>query len=148
MLRARRSTVIALLVAASLVVGLAVVHTAAPHAVMDEEFHVPLAQRFSQHDWQWDPMVTTPPGVYAAGLLWHRAHSSSAGPASSSHRHGAGILRSSVPGVGAEPSLLLLRSTNAILGVLLFATLRRFIFRRGPHSVRRLAHRGVGEIQI
>ncbi|KAG2183315.1 hypothetical protein INT43_006320, partial [Umbelopsis isabellina] len=34
---------------------------------MDEIFHVPQAQRYCKGDfWTWDPMITTPPGLYLA----------------------------------------------------------------------------------
>jgi hypothetical protein len=30
----------------------------------DEFFHVPQAQKYCEGDYSWDPMITTPPGLY------------------------------------------------------------------------------------
>ncbi|KAG9289259.1 hypothetical protein G9A89_007504 [Geosiphon pyriformis] len=41
------------------------VHKKVPEAYMDEVFHVPQAQRYCALDYRtWDPMLTTPPGLY------------------------------------------------------------------------------------
>ncbi|KAI0757334.1 glucosyltransferase [Daedaleopsis nitida] len=37
---------------------------------MDEPFHVPQAQAYCKGDfWQWDPKITTPPGLYVLSLI-------------------------------------------------------------------------------
>ena len=41
---------------------------------MDEIFHVPQAQRFCSHDFNYyDPKITTPPGLYILSLLLYRS---------------------------------------------------------------------------
>ena len=41
---------------------------------MDEEFHLRQTQAYLAGNWtQWDPKITTPPGLYAAGVAWHAA---------------------------------------------------------------------------
>ncbi|KAL2916541.1 glucosyltransferase [Polyrhizophydium stewartii] len=50
----------------------AVVSTSVPEPYMDEIFHVPMAQKYCQGRFdEWDPKITTPPGLYlvAAALL-------------------------------------------------------------------------------
>lgn len=43
------------------------VNTHVPEPYLDEVFHVPQAQTYWAHKWtQWDPKITTPPGLY----LW------------------------------------------------------------------------------
>lgn len=43
------------------------VNAAVPEPYLDEVFHVPQAQAYWAHQWtQWDPKITTPPGLY----LW------------------------------------------------------------------------------
>jgi alpha-1,2-glucosyltransferase len=51
-------------------------NTEVPEPYLDEVFHVPQAQAYWAHNWtQWDPKITTPPGLYlwsyllCAGLL-------------------------------------------------------------------------------
>ncbi|GAX78732.1 hypothetical protein CEUSTIGMA_g6169.t1 [Chlamydomonas eustigma] len=40
-----------------------------PDAYMDEIFHVPQTQKYCQGQYKyWDPKITTPPGLYSAGL--------------------------------------------------------------------------------
>ncbi|KAJ3676673.1 hypothetical protein LUZ60_004085 [Juncus effusus] len=42
-----------------------------PHPYMDEIFHVPQAQKYCNGDfWYWDPMITTPPGLYGLSLAY------------------------------------------------------------------------------
>lgn len=52
------------------------VNAVVPEPYLDEVFHVPQAQAYWAHQWmQWDPKITTPPGLYlwsyllCAGLL-------------------------------------------------------------------------------
>ncbi|KAF2745763.1 glycosyltransferase family 59 protein [Sporormia fimetaria CBS 119925] len=40
-----------------------------PEPYLDEVFHVPQAQRFCEGNYNWDPKITTPPGLYFASLL-------------------------------------------------------------------------------
>eukprot|EP00193_Tetraselmis_chui_P013613 CAMPEP_0177791162 /NCGR_PEP_ID=MMETSP0491_2-20121128/23776_1 /TAXON_ID=63592 /ORGANISM="Tetraselmis chuii, Strain PLY429" /LENGTH=491 /DNA_ID=CAMNT_0019313355 /DNA_START=42 /DNA_END=1518 /DNA_ORIENTATION=+ len=45
------------------------VSTEVPEPYMDEVFHIPQAQRYCRGDFRsWDPKLTTPPGLYLAGL--------------------------------------------------------------------------------
>ncbi|CAB3379209.1 Hypothetical predicted protein [Cloeon dipterum] len=44
------------------------VHRVTESPYIDEEFHVPQAQRYCRADYQWDPKITTPPGLYLASL--------------------------------------------------------------------------------
>lgn len=40
-----------------------------PTAFMDEIFHIPQAQKYFRGNWrEWDPMITTPPGLYVASV--------------------------------------------------------------------------------
>lgn len=46
------------------------VHNDQPTPYMDEIFHVPQAQSYCRHDmFRWDPMITTPPGLYLTSLV-------------------------------------------------------------------------------
>ncbi|CAO3681520.1 unnamed protein product [Umbelopsis ramanniana] len=51
--------------AASLLATAAIVNATVKEPYMDEIFHIPQAQRYCNGDyWTWDPMITTPPGLY------------------------------------------------------------------------------------
>ncbi|KAG2187304.1 hypothetical protein INT44_004989 [Umbelopsis vinacea] len=51
--------------AASLLATAAIVNATVKDPYMDEIFHIPQAQRYCKADyWTWDPMITTPPGLY------------------------------------------------------------------------------------
>lgn len=46
------------------------VNTVVPEPYLDEVFHVPQAQAYWAHKWtQWDPKLTTPPGLYLVSYL-------------------------------------------------------------------------------
>lgn len=41
------------------------INAVVPEPYLDEEFHVPQAQTYWEHKWtQWNPKITTPPGLY------------------------------------------------------------------------------------
>jgi len=49
----------------------ALVNSVVPEPYMDEIFHVPQAQQYCRGDfWKWDPMITTPPGLYYVSLAY------------------------------------------------------------------------------
>ncbi|KAL7248330.1 hypothetical protein ACSBR2_003113 [Camellia fascicularis] len=78
-----------------------------PHPYMDEIFHVPQAQQYCKGNFtSWDPMITTPPGLYCLSL----AHVASLFP---------GMLCMQVaPSFSDACATAILRSTNAILAVI------------------------------
>ncbi|XP_008447877.2 dol-P-Glc:Glc(2)Man(9)GlcNAc(2)-PP-Dol alpha-1,2-glucosyltransferase isoform X1 [Cucumis melo] len=78
-----------------------------PDSYMDEIFHVPQAQKYCNGNFRsWDPMITTPPGLYYLSL----AHVASLYP---------GIVFTRVaPSFSAACSIQILRSINGILAVL------------------------------
>ncbi|XP_066283138.1 dol-P-Glc:Glc(2)Man(9)GlcNAc(2)-PP-Dol alpha-1,2-glucosyltransferase-like [Branchiostoma lanceolatum] len=89
------------------------IHRAQPAPYMDEIFHVPQAQKYCQGKFtEWDPMITTLPGLYLASV---------------------GLLKPAVLVAGVEVgvacSTLLLRATNILFAVgnvyLLWALLRK-----------------------
>ncbi|KAF4528764.1 hypothetical protein B566_EDAN016951 [Ephemera danica] len=46
------------------------IHHIQPHEYIDEEFHVPQAQKFCEGKIrEWDPKITTPPGLYIVSLF-------------------------------------------------------------------------------
>lgn len=61
----------ALLVATILIsFWLSMVNSILPDPYLDEVFHVRQAQAYWQHNWrQWDPKITTPPGLYFLSYL-------------------------------------------------------------------------------
>ncbi|KAL9057010.1 MAG: hypothetical protein Q9162_002558 [Coniocarpon cinnabarinum] len=44
-------------------------NTVVPEPYLDEIFHIPQAQRYCENDLQWDPKITTPPGLYILSRL-------------------------------------------------------------------------------
>ena len=49
----------------------ALVDSIVPDPYMDEIFHVPQAQHYCRGDFlTWDPMITTPPGLYYISLAY------------------------------------------------------------------------------
>ncbi|KAA0032646.1 dol-P-Glc:Glc(2)Man(9)GlcNAc(2)-PP-Dol alpha-1,2-glucosyltransferase isoform X1 [Cucumis melo var. makuwa] len=78
-----------------------------PDSYMDEIFHVPQAQKYCNGNFRsWDPMITTPPGLYYLSL----AHVASLYP---------GIVFTRVaPSFSPACSIQILRSINGILAVL------------------------------
>ncbi|XP_059480055.1 putative Dol-P-Glc:Glc(2)Man(9)GlcNAc(2)-PP-Dol alpha-1,2-glucosyltransferase [Neocloeon triangulifer] len=45
------------------------IHDANEAPYIDEEFHVPQVQRFCNNNFEWDPKITTPPGLYFASIF-------------------------------------------------------------------------------
>lgn len=42
------------------------------HDLQDEIFHIPQAQQYCKGKFgSWDPMITTPPGLYVLFSLWY-----------------------------------------------------------------------------
>lgn len=42
------------------------------HDMQDEIFHIPQAQQYCKGKFgSWDPMITTPPGLYVLFSLWY-----------------------------------------------------------------------------
>ncbi|KAI8062422.1 alpha-2-glucosyltransferase Alg10 [Gongronella butleri] len=88
---------------ATLVVIATKVATQVPEPYMDEIFHIPQAQLYGKGIFdQWDPKLTTPPGLYLVSLLLH---------------HVARI----------PMSIDALRGTNMFLAILLLLTLARLL---------------------
>lgn len=78
-----------------------------PDPYMDEIFHIPQAQKYCSGNFRsWDPMITTPPGLYYLSL----AHVASLFPAT--------IFTQAAPSFSEACSVRILRSTNGILAVL------------------------------
>ncbi|KAJ5780328.1 CAZyme family GT59 [Penicillium paradoxum] len=51
-------------------VWVSLVNKAVPEPYLDEVFHVPQAQAYWAHKWtQWDPKLTTPPGLYLCSYI-------------------------------------------------------------------------------
>lgn len=49
----------------------ALVNSVVPEPYMDEIFHISQAQQYCRGDfWTWDPMITTPPGLYYVSLAY------------------------------------------------------------------------------
>lgn len=84
-----------------------VVNKIVPDPYMDEIFHIPQAQRYCRGDFKtWDPMITTPPGLYYVSL----AYVASLFPGLWFARAGQ-----SFPELCSTPYL---RSTNAFLAII------------------------------
>lgn len=78
-----------------------------PDPYMDEIFHIPQAQRYCKGDFKtWDPMITTPPGLYYVSL----AYVASLFPGM--------WLASAVQSMDELCSTAYLRSTNALLAII------------------------------
>ncbi|KAK1403577.1 hypothetical protein POM88_003182 [Heracleum sosnowskyi] len=78
-----------------------------PDPYMDEIFHVPQAQQYCKGNFSsWDPMITTPPGLYFLSL----AHVASFYPGM--------LCIQAVPSYFDACSTVALRSTNAVLAVI------------------------------
>lgn len=48
--------------------GLLAIQYYVPNPYLDEIFHIAQAQRFCRKDWDWDPAITTPPGLYLVSV--------------------------------------------------------------------------------
>ncbi|XP_012091633.1 dol-P-Glc:Glc(2)Man(9)GlcNAc(2)-PP-Dol alpha-1,2-glucosyltransferase isoform X2 [Jatropha curcas] len=78
-----------------------------PEPYMDEIFHIPQAQQYCKGNfWSWDPMITTPPGLYYLSL----AHVACLFPGM--------FLVQVVPSFSEVCSTAILRSVNGVLAVL------------------------------
>ncbi|KAL6987610.1 glucosyltransferase [Sarracenia purpurea var. burkii] len=92
-----------------------------PDPYMDEIFHVPQAQQYCKGNFRsWDPMITTPPGLYYISL----AHVASLFP-------GMFCLQVALP-FSATCSTVILRSTNAILAVICSVLVYEIMIRLRP----------------
>ncbi|KAL1210895.1 Dol-P-Glc:Glc(2)Man(9)GlcNAc(2)-PP-Dol alpha-1,2-glucosyltransferase [Cardamine amara subsp. amara] len=79
-----------------------------PEPYMDEIFHVPQAQQYCNGNFKsWDPMITTPPGLYYLSL----AHVASLFP-------GMLLMNNTTQSFSEACSTSILRSTNAIFAVI------------------------------
>ncbi|KAE9297150.1 hypothetical protein PF008_g23819 [Phytophthora fragariae] len=95
------------------------VNNTVPEPYMDEIFHIPQAQKFCEgHYDEWDPKITTFPGLYLASTLYAKA--------------------ASTLGFGAFCSVSVLRSVNvmfAVGNVGLCVLLRRHVAPRDPNAL-------------
>ncbi|XP_010534313.1 PREDICTED: dol-P-Glc:Glc(2)Man(9)GlcNAc(2)-PP-Dol alpha-1,2-glucosyltransferase isoform X2 [Tarenaya hassleriana] len=83
-----------------------IVNSIVPEPYMDEIFHVPQAQQYCKGNLRsWDPMITTPPGLYYLSL----AHVASLLPGMFLTRH--------IRSFSEACSTSVLRSTNSVLAV-------------------------------
>ncbi|KAL0648892.1 hypothetical protein Bca4012_047183 [Brassica carinata] len=89
---------------------------------MDEIFHVPQAQQYCNGNFRsWDPMITTPPGLYYLSL----AHVASLFP-------GMLLMRTTSQSFSEACSTSVLRSTNAVFAVLCGVLVYEIIRFLGP----------------
>ncbi|XP_056846837.1 dol-P-Glc:Glc(2)Man(9)GlcNAc(2)-PP-Dol alpha-1,2-glucosyltransferase-like [Raphanus sativus] len=87
-----------------------IVNHIVPNPYMDEIFHVPQAQQYCNGNFRsWDPMITTPPGLYYLSLAL--AHVASLFP-------GMLLMRTSSLSFSEACSTSFLRSINAVFAVL------------------------------
>ncbi|CAH8269793.1 unnamed protein product [Arabidopsis lyrata] len=85
-----------------------IVNHIVPEPYMDEIFHVPQAQQYCNGNFRsWDPMITTPPGLYYLSL----AHVASLFP-------GMLLMKNTTQSFPEACSTSVLRSTNAVFAVL------------------------------
>ncbi|KAL5549970.1 hypothetical protein UlMin_000146 [Ulmus minor] len=92
-----------------------------PHPYMDEIFHIPQAQQYCKANFtSWDPMITTPPGLYILSL----AHVAFLFPGMSQLR-----AASSIPELCSTP---ILRSINGVLAVVCSVLVYEIITRLRP----------------
>ncbi|KAF3334009.1 Dol-P-Glc:Glc(2)Man(9)GlcNAc(2)-PP-Dol [Carex littledalei] len=90
-----------------------------PQPYMDEIFHIPQAQQYCQGNFQsWDPMITTPPGLYGLSL----AYIASLFP-------GKWILNLSQSDLCTTP---ILRSTNVVLAIICSILVRAIVMHLRP----------------
>ncbi|XP_021835936.2 dol-P-Glc:Glc(2)Man(9)GlcNAc(2)-PP-Dol alpha-1,2-glucosyltransferase isoform X2 [Spinacia oleracea] len=62
-------TVVALIVSLWMIPVSILVNRIVPHSYMDEIFHIPQVQQYCKGNFRsWDPMITTPPGLYYLSL--------------------------------------------------------------------------------
>ncbi|KAJ4882289.1 DIE2/ALG10 family [Raphanus sativus] len=111
-----------------------IVNHIVPNPYMDEIFHVPQAQQYCNGNFRsWDPMITTPPGLYYLSLAL--AHVASLFP-------GMLLMRTSSLSFSEACSTSFLRSINAVFavlcGVLSYEIIRCFVSHRFSCHVPRL----------
>ncbi|KAJ3685642.1 hypothetical protein LUZ61_014806 [Rhynchospora tenuis] len=88
-----------------------------PQPYMDEIFHIPQAQQYCKGNfWSWDPMITTPPGLYGLSL----AYIASLFP---------GKWLFNLPDLCTIP---ILRSTNVVLAILCGILVRDIVMHLRP----------------
>ncbi|KAH0851644.1 LOW QUALITY PROTEIN: hypothetical protein HID58_094589, partial [Brassica napus] len=99
-----------------------IVNHIVPDPYMDEIFHVPQAQQYCNGNFRsWDPMITTPPGLYYLSL----AHVASLFP-------GMLLMRTTSQSFSEACSTSVLRSTNAVFAVLCGVLVYEIIRFLGP----------------
>ncbi|CAN8257366.1 unnamed protein product [Cochlearia groenlandica] len=99
-----------------------IVNHIVPEPYMDEIFHVPQAKQYCNGDFRrWDPMITTPPGLYYLSL----AHVASLFP-------GMLFMNNTATSFSEACSTSVLRSTNAVFAVLCGVLVYEIIRFLGP----------------
>ncbi|CAL9228888.1 unnamed protein product [Arabidopsis halleri] len=94
-----------------------------PEPYMDEIFHVPQAQQYCNGNFRsWDPMITTPPGLYYLSL----AHVATLFP-------GMFLMKNTTQSFSEACSTSVLRSTNAVFAVLCGVLVYEIIRFLGPN---------------
>ncbi|KAI8556623.1 hypothetical protein RHMOL_Rhmol05G0268600 [Rhododendron molle] len=92
-----------------------------PDPYMDEIFHVPQAQQYCKGNFtSWDPMITTPPGLYFISLAYV------------GYLFPGMFCMQAVSSFSGTCSSAILRSTNAILGVICSVLVYEIITRLRP----------------
>uniref|UniRef100_A0A1J3D106 Dol-P-Glc:Glc(2)Man(9)GlcNAc(2)-PP-Dol alpha-1,2-glucosyltransferase n=1 Tax=Noccaea caerulescens TaxID=107243 RepID=A0A1J3D106_NOCCA len=100
-----------------------IVNNIVPEPYMDEIFHVPQAQQYCYGNLRsWNPMITTPPGLYYLSL----AHVASLFP-------GMLLMNNTTQSFSEACSTSVLRSTNAVLAVLCGVLVYEIIRFLGPN---------------
>jgi alpha-1,2-glucosyltransferase len=100
-----------------------IVNHIVPEPYMDEIFHVPQAQQYCNGNFRsWDPMITTPPGLYYLSL----AHVASLFP-------GMLLMENTSQSFSEACSTSVLRSTNAVSAVLCGVLVYEIIRFLGPN---------------
>lgn len=100
-----------------------IVNHIVPEPYMDEIFHVPQAQQYCNGNFRsWDPMITTPPGLYYLSL----AHVATLFP-------GMLLMKNTTQSFSEACSTSFLRSTNTIFAVLCGVLVYEIIKFLGPN---------------
>ncbi|ESQ40154.1 hypothetical protein EUTSA_v10013300mg [Eutrema salsugineum] len=100
-----------------------IVNHIVPEPYMDEIFHVPQAQQYCNGNLRsWDPMITTPPGLYYLSL----AHVASLFP-------GMLLMKTTTQSFSEACSTSVLRSTNAVFAILCGVLVYEIIRFLGPN---------------
>lgn len=104
------------------------VNSIVPHSYMDEKFHIPQVQQYCRADFEsWDPMITTPPGLYYISL----AHVASLFPSM--------LLLKWISSFSDLCSTAILRSVNGALAVMCSILIYEIIKQLRPALDRRKA---------